>query len=70
MTKTEPDNENSRCLTDDQAEELGKAIANILWLRRDKEYGGELWNTSWGRKTNLGLGRTVETIYKQLGEEK
>jgi hypothetical protein len=46
-------------MTDDHAIELGKAVADLLYLRfKDGKY-----DTSWGFKTPLGLGRVIEELY-------
>ena len=46
-------------LTDDHAIELGNEIADLLNLK----LVSDKYNTSWGNKTPLGLGRVIERIY-------
>jgi hypothetical protein len=47
-------------LTEDHAIELGNAVANLVGLKlRSGRY-----NTDWGTKTPLGLGRVIERMYQ------
>jgi hypothetical protein len=46
-------------MTDDHATELGNAVANLVGIKlRSGRY-----NTDWGTKTPLGLGRVIERLY-------
>jgi len=46
-------------LTDKDAEKIGAMLAEVLHLRRDCQ---GRWPTTWGNKTNQGLGRMAARI--------
>ncbi len=48
-------------LTEAEEARRGALLAQILKLRRDREYP-DRWQTEWGTKTNLGLFRIVVRI--------
>ena len=57
-------------LNGDNAENLGKAIINLFSLRQNEDCR---YDTSWGDKTKLGIGRTVlrlvnEANHKEMKE--
>ena len=45
-------------LTDEQYTELGQSVVDFLGLKQNKETGR--YDTKWGDKTALGIGRCVE----------
>ena len=42
---------------------LGKEVAHTL--RLTSQDGTDLYMTDWGLKTNLGLGRIIDNLYKK-----
>lgn len=65
-----PDNERlvataQRIRNDDEtAFIIGEKIANLLYLKKDKEHS-DRWPTTGGTKTNQGLARTVLRIMEE-----
>lgn len=54
-------------LTDTQEEQIGKAVVKLLNLKKSKEPGQhERYNTSIGTKTELGLGRVLLGLIKDI----
>jgi len=56
-------------LTDKQAAEAGAALAELLYLKKERKSGR--YRTTWGTKSALGLYRTierflVERMYKEI----
>lgn len=48
-------------LTDQEYEKIGQEIVKLFSLPKKRSNGR--YNTSWGDKTLLGLGMTIERIY-------
>lgn len=51
-----------KSLTDEEAERLGKALAEILELKKNRD---GYYLTAWGTKTDQGLGRTIYRIVQE-----
>lgn len=54
-------------LTMAQAQQLGKEIAEFLNLKESDRKEGT-FETAWGRKTQLGLGLSVQRMIKEIIE--
>ena len=52
-------------LNEQQAKEIGERVAELFFLKPNKK--GE-YETSWGSKTLVGLGRVIERIVREETE--
>ena len=52
-------------LNEQQAKEIGERVAELFFLKPNKK--GE-YETSWGSKTLVGLGRVIERIVRESTE--
>ena len=49
-------------MTEQQAEQLGKQVAEILNLKKGKD---GRYNTTWGTKTDIGLGMVIQRLVNE-----
>lgn len=55
-------------MTDEELDRTGEKIAEVLQLKRDREYK-DRWQTTWGNKTSRGIALTVSRIMDERGAE-
>lgn len=51
--------------TEEEKDKIGKAIADILMLRKDKDHK-DRYQTTWGNKTAIGIFNTVLRIAEDI----
>lgn len=52
-------------LSTEQAQQLGKEIAELFALAESERKSGQ-FETTWGRKTHLGIGLSVERLINEI----